>query len=178
MSTLTDSVADTMAAASGTAPAAVNTAAAGSATAPAAVNMVAAGSATAPAAVNTVAAGSATAPAAVNTVAAGSATAPVAVATATAEPAAVSGPTPVPGQRLLTGRVVSNKMDKTIAVSVERLVKHPMYGKYIRRTTKLLAHDADNVCQEGDTVSIKPCRPMSRRKSWMLVRVVERARPQ
>jgi small subunit ribosomal protein S17 len=153
-----------MAAASGTAPAAVNTAAAGSATAPAAVNMVAAGSATAPAAVNTVAAGSATAP--------------VAVATATAEPAAVSGPTPVPGQRLLTGRVVSNKMDKTIAVSVERLVKHPMYGKYIRRTTKLLAHDADNVCQEGDTVSIKPCRPMSRRKSWMLVRVVERARPQ
>ncbi len=164
MSTLTDSVADTMAAASGTAPAAVNTAAAGSATAPAAVNMVAAGSATAPAAVNTVAAGSATAP--------------VAVATATAEPAAVSGPTPVPGQRLLTGRVVSNKMDKTIAVSVERLVKHPMYGKYIRRTTKLLAHDADNVCQEGDTVSIKPCRPMSRRKSWMLVRVVERARPQ
>ena len=67
-------------------------------------------------------------------------------------------------------------MDKTIAVSVERLVKHPTYGKYIRRTTKLLAHDANNECQEGDTVSIKPCRPMSRRKSWMLVRVVERAR--
>ena len=83
----------------------------------------------------------------------------------------------VPGQRLLTGRVVSNKMDKTIAVSVERLVKHPTYGKYIRRTTKLLAHDADNTCKEGDTVSIKPCRPMSRRKSWVLVRVVERARP-
>jgi small subunit ribosomal protein S17 len=88
----------------------------------------------------------------------------------------VPGPTPVPGQRLLTGKVVSNKMDKTIAVSVERLVKHPMYGKYVRRTTKLLAHDADNECKEGDTVSIKPCRPMSRRKSWMLVRVVERAR--
>jgi small subunit ribosomal protein S17 len=91
-------------------------------------------------------------------------------------PGPVSGPTPVPGQRLLTGKVVSNKMDKTIAVSVERLVKHPMYGKYVRRTTKLLAHDADNECKEGDTVSIKPCRPMSRRKSWMLVRVVERAR--
>jgi small subunit ribosomal protein S17 len=82
----------------------------------------------------------------------------------------------VTGQRLLTGKVVSNKMDKTIAVSVERLVKHPTYGKYIRRTTKLLAHDANNECKEGDTVTIKPCRPLSRRKSWMLVRVVERAR--
>ena len=87
-----------------------------------------------------------------------------------------AGPAPVPGQRLLTGKVVSNKMDKTIAVSVERLVKHPVYGKYIRRTTKLLAHDEGNECKEGDTVSIKPCRPMSRRKSWVLVRVVERAR--
>jgi small subunit ribosomal protein S17 len=86
------------------------------------------------------------------------------------------GPAPVPGQRLLTGKVVSNKMDKTIAVSVERLVKHPVYGKYIRRTTKLLAHDESNECKEGDTVSIKPCRPMSRRKSWVLVRVVDRAR--
>ena len=84
--------------------------------------------------------------------------------------------TPATGQRLLTGKVVSTKMDKTIAVSVERLVKHPTYGKYIRRTTKLLAHDANNECKEGDTVSIKPCRPLSRRKSWMLVRVVERAR--
>ena len=91
--------------------------------------------------------------------------------------AAPAGAAPVPGQRLLTGRVVSNKMDKTIAVSVERLVKHPTYGKYIRRTTKLLAHDDANECKEGDTVSIKPCRPMSRRKSWVLVRVVERARP-
>ena len=78
--------------------------------------------------------------------------------------------------RLLTGKVVSNKMDKTIAVSIERLVKHPTYGKYVRRTTKLLAHDEANECEEGDTVAIKPCRPMSRRKSWMLVRVVERAR--
>ena len=90
--------------------------------------------------------------------------------------AAVPGPTPVPGPRILTGKVVSNKMDKTVAVSIERLVKHPMYGKYIRRTTKLLAHDENNECKEGDTVSIKPCRPMSRRKSWVLVRVVERAR--
>ena len=96
-------------------------------------------------------------------------------APATAAPAA-PGPTPVPGQRLLTGKVVSNKMDKTIAVSVERLVKHPMYGKYVRRTTKLLAHDEANECKEGDTVAIKPCRPMSRRKSWVLVRVVEHAR--
>jgi len=89
---------------------------------------------------------------------------------------AAQGGAPGAGQRLLTGKVVSNKMDKTIAVSVERLVKHPTYGKYIRRTTKLLAHDANNECREGDTVSIKPCRPLSRRKSWMLVRVVERAR--
>ncbi len=80
-----------------------------------------------------------------------------------------------PGQRTLTGKVVSNKMDKTIAVAVERLVKHPKYGKYVRRTTKLLAHDANNECKEGDTVAIKPCRPMSRRKSWILERVVERA---
>jgi small subunit ribosomal protein S17 len=92
-------------------------------------------------------------------------------------PAAAAHPAaPVPGQRLLTGKVVSNKMDKTIAVSVERLVKHPTYGKYVRRTTKLLAHDEGNECKEGDTVSIKPCRPMSRRKSWVQVRVVERAR--
>ena len=89
--------------------------------------------------------------------------------------AATPGAAPIPGQRLLMGKVVSTKMDKTIAVSVERMVKHPTYGKYVRRTTKLLAHDANNECKEGDTVSIKPCRPMSRRKSWTLVRVVERA---
>ena len=94
----------------------------------------------------------------------------------TAEKVAEPTAAPPPGQRLLTGKVVSNKMDKTIAVSVERLVKHPTYGKYIRRTTKLLAHDDKNECREGDTVSIKPCRPLSRRKSWMLVRVIERAR--
>jgi small subunit ribosomal protein S17 len=99
-----------------------------------------------------------------------------AAAGAPVDGAPAAGPAPVPGLRLLTGKVVSNKMDKTIAVSVERLVKHPTYGKYIRRTTKLLAHDESNECKEGDTVSIKPCRPMSRRKSWVLVRVVDRAR--
>lgn len=79
-------------------------------------------------------------------------------------------------ERTLTGRVVSNKMDKTVAVSIERLVKHPMYGKYVRRTTKLLAHDEANDCREGDLVCIAPCRPLSRRKSWTVVRVLERAR--
>ncbi len=92
---------------------------------------------------------------------------------AQASPAAHTKAAP---ERLGFGKVVSNKMDKTIAVSIERLVKHPMYGKYIRRTTKVLAHDANNEAKEGDLVAIKPCRPMSRRKSWMLVRVVERAR--
>jgi len=77
--------------------------------------------------------------------------------------------------RTLTGRVVSSKMNKTIAVEVERLVKHPRYGKYIRRSTKLLAHDETNECREGDTVTIAECRPLSRSKSWRLVGVVERA---
>lgn len=77
--------------------------------------------------------------------------------------------------RTLTGTVVSSKMDKTITVAVERVIKHPTYGKYVRRTTKLLAHDENNECGEGDTVDIAQCRPMSRRKSWTLVRVVNRA---
>jgi small subunit ribosomal protein S17 len=77
--------------------------------------------------------------------------------------------------RTLTGRVVSSKMNKTIAVEVERLVKHPRYGKYIRRSTKLLAHDETNESREGDTVTIAECRPLSRNKSWRLVAVVERA---
>jgi small subunit ribosomal protein S17 len=77
--------------------------------------------------------------------------------------------------RTLTGQVVSNKMDKTIAVSIERVVRHPTYGKFIRRTTKLLAHDEKNEAREGDTVSITPCRPLSRRKSWRLLAIVERA---
>ena len=77
--------------------------------------------------------------------------------------------------RTLTGKVVSNRMDKTITVAVERLVKHPTYGKYVRRTTKLMAHDENNECNEGDTVDIAQCRPLSRRKAWTLVRVVGRA---
>jgi small subunit ribosomal protein S17 len=77
--------------------------------------------------------------------------------------------------RTVTGTVVSSKMDKTISVSVERLIKHPTYGKYVRRTTKLLAHDEKNECREGDTVAISECRPLSRHKAWRLVRVIERA---
>ncbi|MGO9850036.1 MAG: 30S ribosomal protein S17 [Steroidobacteraceae bacterium] len=76
------------------------------------------------------------------------------------------------GRRTLTGRVVSNKMQKTIAVEIERLVRHPRYGKFIRRTTKLLAHDENSTSQEGDLVTITPCRPVSRHKSWRLVAVV------
>jgi small subunit ribosomal protein S17 len=78
-------------------------------------------------------------------------------------------------QRTLTGRVVSNKMQKTITVAVERLVKHPKYSKYVRRTTKLLAHDENNESREGDLVDIAECRRLSTRKSWRLVRVVKRA---
>src|SRR3954465_8593320 len=77
--------------------------------------------------------------------------------------------------RALTGMVVSNKMEKTIAVEIERLIKHPRYGKYIRRTTKLPAHDENKEAREGDTVSMPPCRPLSRRKSYKLVSVVEKA---
>jgi small subunit ribosomal protein S17 len=81
------------------------------------------------------------------------------------------------GVRTLTGRVVSTKMQKTVAVEIERLVKHPVYGKFIRRTTKLLAHDEQGASHEGDLVKIAPCRPMSRRKSWQLVEVLEKAAP-
>ena len=75
------------------------------------------------------------------------------------------------GQRTLTGKVVSTKMQKTIAVEIERLVRHGMYGKYIRRTTKLLAHDEEGKSKEGDTVVIVPCRPLSRHKSWKVASV-------
>jgi small subunit ribosomal protein S17 len=77
--------------------------------------------------------------------------------------------------RTLTGRVVSDKMDKTITVSIERVVKHPVYGKYLKRSTKLLAHDEDNVGKHGDLVSISECRPLSKRKNWKLVEVLETA---
>ena len=78
-------------------------------------------------------------------------------------------------QRTVVGRVVSDKMDKTVSVAVERLIKHPVYGKYIRRTTKVLAHDAANECKPGDRVAISECRPISKNKSWTVVNVVERA---
>jgi small subunit ribosomal protein S17 len=81
------------------------------------------------------------------------------------------------GARTLTGRVVSTKMQKTVAVEIERLVKHGMYGKFIRRTTKLLAHDEKGESHDGDLVKIAPCRPMSRRKSWQLIEVLEKATP-
>ena len=79
------------------------------------------------------------------------------------------------GKRTLTGRVVSDKMQKTVAVEIERLIRHPTYGKYVRRTTKLLAHDENGESHVGDLVTITPCRPLSRRKSWRLVQVVEKA---
>ena len=77
--------------------------------------------------------------------------------------------------RTVTGRVVSDKMDKSITVLVERKVAHPIYGKYVKRSTKLHAHDEQNECNMGDTVSIQECRPISKSKSWRLVKVLEKA---
>ncbi len=77
--------------------------------------------------------------------------------------------------RTVQGRVTSNKMDKTITVMVERTVKHPIYGKFIKRSTKLHAHDEANMCNEGDVVNITECRPLSKSKTWMLVDVVTKA---
>ena len=74
--------------------------------------------------------------------------------------------------RSTTGRVVSAKMNKTITVEIERKVRHPLYQKYIRRRTKLHAHDENNECDEGDLVVIEECRPLSKSKSWRLVKVV------
>ncbi len=77
--------------------------------------------------------------------------------------------------RVATGRVVSNKMDKTITVLVERRVKHPVYGKYITRSSKIHAHDESNECGIGDTVTVAETRPISKSKTWKLVEVVESA---
>ena len=77
--------------------------------------------------------------------------------------------------RTLQGKVISNKMDKSITVAIERSVKHPIYGKFIKRTTKLHVHDENNQCKEGDVVTIRECRPLSKTKSWTLVAVVETA---
>jgi small subunit ribosomal protein S17 len=80
------------------------------------------------------------------------------------------------GQRTLVGRVISNKMDKTVTVLIERRVRHPMYGKYLLRSTKLHAHDASDAVGEGDLVEIAETRPLSKTKTWTVIRVVEAAR--
>ena len=77
--------------------------------------------------------------------------------------------------RTLQGRVVSDKMDKSITVLIERRVKHPIYGKFMIRSTKLKAHDETNQCGEGDLVTIRECAPISKSKSWTLVDVLEKA---
>jgi small subunit ribosomal protein S17 len=77
--------------------------------------------------------------------------------------------------RTISGKVVSVKMDKTITVLVERMVRHPVYGKYIRRSSKLMAHDEANSCKEGDVVTVVSCRPLSKNKTWLLHEIVESA---
>lgn len=77
--------------------------------------------------------------------------------------------------RTLVGQVVSDAMDKSITVTVERTVKHPVYGKFLRRSTKVHAHDEANECHVGDTVMVEQCRPLSKTKTWRLVKVLERA---
>ncbi|GGA78520.1 MAG: 30S ribosomal protein S17 [Pseudomonadota bacterium] len=77
--------------------------------------------------------------------------------------------------RTVEGRVVSNKMNKSVTILVERQVKHPLYGKYIRRSTKLHAHDEENTCNEGDVVRISECRPLSKTKNWRVVEIITRA---
>ena len=106
---------------------------------------------------------------------AGQQPAPAEAAAAGEPQAAAPRPVEAKGARTLTGRVVSHKMQKTIAVEIERLVRHPTYGKYIRRTTRLLAHDESGASSAGDLVVITPCRPLSRRKSWRLLEVVQKA---
>jgi small subunit ribosomal protein S17 len=76
--------------------------------------------------------------------------------------------------RTLQGRVVSDKMDKTVTVLIERRVKHPIYGKFVRRSTKVHAHDEDNSCQIGDVIVVEQCRPLSKTKKWSFVKLVER----
>ena len=78
--------------------------------------------------------------------------------------------------RSLSGRVISNKMNKTITVQVDRRIRHPLYGKIVTRHTKLHAHDESNECKEGDLVQIEECRPLSKSKAWRLIKVLERAR--
>ncbi|MBK4764831.1 MAG: 30S ribosomal protein S17 [Pantoea sp. Brub] len=77
--------------------------------------------------------------------------------------------------RTFQGRIISNKMQKTAIVAIERLVKHPMYGKFIKRTTTLYIHDEKNECQIGDIVEVRECRPLSKTKSWTLVSIIEKS---
>ena len=77
------------------------------------------------------------------------------------------------GRRVVVGRVVSNKMNQSVSVSIERLIRHPVYGKFIRRTSKVLAHDEQNSCKIGDKVAIVECRPMSKHKSWRVEKIIE-----
>jgi small subunit ribosomal protein S17 len=77
--------------------------------------------------------------------------------------------------RTLQGKVISAKMEKSIVVAIERKVKHPLYGKFMKRTTKLHAHDETNQCNEGDIVQISECRPLSKKKSWTLEKIVTKA---
>lgn len=76
--------------------------------------------------------------------------------------------------RTLQGRVVSDKMDKSVTVQIERRVKHPIYGKFIRRSTKVHAHDENNECRIGDVVIVEQCRPLSKLKKWRFIKLVER----
>ena len=78
-------------------------------------------------------------------------------------------------ERIQSGTVVSDKMDKSAVVLIERKVKHPIYGKFVKKSTKLHIHDENNECAIGDTVQIAECRPVSKTKSWKLVKVVEKA---
>lgn len=79
-------------------------------------------------------------------------------------------------RKVLRGRVASDKMNKSVVVSIERLVKHPLYGKRIKRTSRYTAHDETNECREGDLVEIMETRPLSKTKRWRVIRVIERAR--
>jgi small subunit ribosomal protein S17 len=78
-------------------------------------------------------------------------------------------------ERTVVGRVISDRMDKSATVLIERRVRHPLYGKYVRRSTKLHVHDENNECRQGDTVRVRECRPISKTKNWTLVEIVERA---
>ena len=78
-------------------------------------------------------------------------------------------------ERRVIGRVISSKMDKTVSVAIERRLQHPVVGKFIRRTSKVMAHDAENECNEGDRVAISECRPLSKNKAWRVVEIVEKA---